>query len=118
MLAGKKIAVLAVASVLMGALRVFGMVFASSLTVALNRTVLPSHRGTMNGFSSLGGSVARAIGPTFAGALVAFSFSSGVWAPHVGAFFMFGVLGGLGALVSILSYVLIDDDEANMELKV
>ena len=97
------------------------MVFSASLTVALNRTVLPSHRGTMNGLVSLGGSVARAAGPTFAGALVAFSFASGVLAPQVGAVFVFGVLGGLGIGVSILSYVLIHDDEedeTNSELKV
>jgi MFS family permease len=108
-------------SVLMAAYRVFSLAFFSSLTVALNRTVLPSHRGTMNGLTTLGGSVAKALGPMFAGALVAFSFSSGVFAPHVGAVFMFFLIGGLGVLVSMLSFVLIhgdEEDESNFELKV
>lgn len=75
----------------------------------------------MNGLSTLGGSIAKALGPTFAGALVAFSFSSGIFSPHVGAVFMFSLIGGLGALVSVLSFVLIHDDkedESNSELKV
>lgn len=108
-------------SVLLALCRIFGLVFFSSLTVALNRTVLPTHRGTMNGLSTLGGSVAKALGPTFAGALVTFSFSSGIFSPHVGAIFVWLVIGGLGAVVAILSHILIRDDEedeSNAELKV
>ena len=106
---------------LLAVYRVFGLALFSSLTVALNRTVLPSHRATMNGLSAVGGSTAKALGPTFSGALVAFSFSSGVFSPHAGAMFMFLVLAGMGTIVVILSFVLIHDDsedESNAELNV
>jgi MFS family permease len=91
--------------------RVSGASFLSSLTVALNRTVLPSHRGAMNGFVALGGSAARAVGPVFSGALVAFSFSSGVFTPYVGAFILFAVIGLLGSMVAALAYFIVRDDD-------
>jgi len=106
---------------LLAVYRVFGLALFSSLTVALNRTVLPSHRATMNGLSAVGGSTAKALGPTFSGALVAFSFSSGVFSPHAGAMFMFLVLAAMGTIVVVLSFVLIHDDsedESNAELNV
>jgi len=108
-------------SVLVALYRVFGLVFFSSLAVALNRTVLPTHRGTMNRLSTLGVCVAKGLGPTFAGALVAFSFSSGFFSPHLGSIFLWLVIGGLGAVAAVLSHILIHDDEedeSNAELKV
>lgn len=74
----------------------------------------------MNGLTTLGGSAAKALGATLAGAFVSFSFSSGVLAPRIGAVFVFVVIGGLSVLVSALSVVLIHDDEdddSNAELK-
>jgi MFS family permease len=98
-------------SAVLATYRVSGAAFLSSLTVALNRTVLPSHRGAMNGFVALGGSVARAVGPVFSGALVAFSFSSGVVPPQVGAFIMFAVIGFLGLMVAALTYLILHEDD-------
>jgi MFS family permease len=92
--------------------RVFGFSFFSSVSVALNRSVLPSQRGTMNGISTVGGSITKAFGPAFTGALVAFSFSSGVFPPRLGAVFMFVVIGGIGSVLSVLSFVLLDEAEA------
>jgi len=104
-------------AIIMATYRVFGLVFFSSLMVATNRTVLPTHRGTMNGLSTLGGSIMKGVGPTFAGLLVSFCFSSGVFPPHVGAVFMWLVIGAMGCLCSISTFVLLsedagDDDEA------
>lgn len=98
-------------SAVLATYRVSGAAFLSSLTVALNRTVLPSHRGAMNGLVALGGSVARAVGPVFSGALVSFSFSSGLVPPQVGAFIMFAVIGLLGLIVAALTYLILHDDD-------
>ena len=66
-------------SILIAIYRVLFMAFLSSLMVGMNRTVIPAHRGTMNGFCTLGGSITKAIGPSFAGFLVAISLSSGIF---------------------------------------
>jgi MFS family permease len=107
-------------SILMAVYRIFGLAFFSSIIVATNRTVSPSHRGTMNGLAGLGGSVAKGIGPTFAGVLVAFSLSSGVFTPEVGAIFMFLVIGILGSLGTAAVYFLLhdpDEEEDSVEMK-
>ena len=91
--------------------RVCGLTFMSSLTVALNRTVLPSHRGAMNGLVALGGSVARAIGPIFSGALITFCLSSSFIPPRIGAFILFAVIGMLGSTVASLTYCILCDED-------
>lgn len=108
-------------SILMAVYRIFALALFSSLIVATNRTVAPSHRGTMNGLAGLGGSVAKGVGPAFAGILVAFSLSSGVLTPVAGAVFMFVVIGVLAALGLLAVYVLLRDPnehEGSVELKV
>jgi len=83
--------------------RIFAMTFFAGITIATNRTVPTSHRATMNGLSMLGGSVAKAIGPTFAGFLVAFSASSGVIHPRVlGSVVIFAMIGLLGLSVGFI----------------
>ena len=86
-------------SLLLAACRIFGLVFFSSITIVTNRTVVPSHRGTMNGLSMLGGSFAKALGPVFAGGLVGFSYS-GVFKPQIGSWFIFLVIGLLATLTA------------------
>lgn len=84
----------------------------SSLTVALNRTVLPSHRGAMNGLVALGGSAARAVGPIFSGALITVCLSSSLIPPRIGAIMLFVVIGILGSIVASLTYfILLDEDK-------
>jgi hypothetical protein len=51
--------------------------------------------------------VAKGIGPTFAGVLVAFSLSSGVFTPEVGAVFVFLVIGIFGSLGTVAVYFLL-----------
>jgi MFS family permease len=107
-------------SILMAVYRICGLAFFSSIIVATNRTVSPSHLGTMNGLAGLGGSVANGIGPTFAGVLVAFSLSSGVFTPEVGAIFMFLVIGVLGSLGTVAVYLVLHDpneEEDSVEMK-
>mmetsp|Transcript_11477 Transcript_11477/g.31733 ORF Transcript_11477/g.31733 Transcript_11477/m.31733 type:complete len:653 (+) Transcript_11477:2196-4154(+) len=102
---------LAYLAVLIALFRVFFMAFLSSVMVAMNRTVIPSHRGTMNGFCTLGGSVTKTIGPSFAGLLVAFSLSSGFFPPAVGAVVLFLVLAGVGVMVTLAALFLLKEDE-------
>jgi hypothetical protein len=107
-------------SILLAAYRVFGLVFFSSITVATNRTVIASHRGSMNGLSMLGGSFAKGLGPLFSGFLVAFSVSSGVFQPHVGAVVVFVVIGLVGCLPAAMTFTLLRDDgeDGQIELSI
>jgi hypothetical protein len=97
-------------SILLAIYRVFTVAYFTTLVVALNRSVVPSHRGTMSGLTTLGGSITKGVGPTFAGLLVAFSLSSGVFSPHVGAVFMWLVIGGLGCVNSVATFMLLHED--------
>lgn len=88
-------------SCLMALFRVIFLAFFSSIVVAMNRSVIPAHRGTMNGLATLGGSVAKTVGPSFAGLLASFCLSSGVLQPQVGAVFLWVILGALGVGLSV-----------------
>ena len=85
-------------------IRVFSSVVFSTVTMATNRTVPTSQRATMNGFSMLGGSVAKALGPAFAGFLFSFSISSGVFAAPYGSVFVFCIVGIMGIFHVVLSF--------------
>jgi hypothetical protein len=102
-------------SILLAVYRVFGLVFFSSISIAANRTVIPSQRGTMNGLSMLGGSFAKGLGPTFAGFLVAFSISSGVFPPHSGAIVIFAAIGLLGSATVVMTFLLLGQEEEKTE---
>ena len=102
-------------SLLLGVYRIFGLVFFSSVTVATNRTVHASHRATMNGLSMLGGSITKGLGPTFAGLLVAFCVSSGIFPPKVGAVMIFVVIGIVGLVTAAMSIAMLEDDEDDDE---
>ena len=62
-----------------GLARTFASMHFSSVSLLLNESVVPEHRGTMNGLSTLGGSVAKAFGPVFAGTVFAGCVNSSVW---------------------------------------
>ena len=104
-------------SILLAANRVFGLVFFSSITILTNRTVIASHRGSMNGLSMLGGSFAKGMGPLFSGFLFAFSVSSGVFQPHVGAVVVFAVIGLVGCLPAAMTFTLLRDDGEDREIE-
>ena len=94
--------------IVMGIYRIFASVFFSSISIAMNRTVPTTHRGTMNGVSMLGGSFAKAFGPASAGVLVAFCIGSGVFPPHIGAAIVFAVLAGIGVFGTVLCFVYLE----------
>ena len=100
-------------SLLLSFIRIFGLVFFSSIAIATNRTVIPSHRGTMNGLSMLGGSVAKGLGPIFAGLLVSSGISSGVFAPKVGAAVVFVVIGACSAITAGIIFCLLAENKNN-----
>uniref|UniRef100_A0A7S4RB85 Major facilitator superfamily (MFS) profile domain-containing protein n=1 Tax=Ditylum brightwellii TaxID=49249 RepID=A0A7S4RB85_9STRA len=91
--------------------RIFAMVFYAGITIATNRTVHVSHRATMNGLSMMGGSIFKAMGPTFAGFLVAFSASSGVIDSDVGSVVVFGLLGLIGLSIGFFSLLYLREEE-------
>lgn len=96
-------------SIVMASYRIFTNIFFSSITVATNRTVPATHRASMNGLSMLGGSMAKACGPTFAGFLVAFCLSSGVVPQRVGGALIFLVIALLGIAVAFVSTFLLKE---------
>ena len=88
-------------SVIMAVCKLFGMLYFSSLALALNRSVPLPQRGTMNGLVVTGASLARSIAPTFAGALTTFSFSSLTFPATYGSLLMYGTLSMVGSFVTI-----------------
>lgn len=100
--------------------RAFGLTYFSGITVATNRLVPPSQRATLNGFGGLGASVAKSLGPAFAGLLVAFSFSSGWFTPHVGAWFLFATIGAVNVVTTVAAFCLLredpDEEEDNVQV--
>ena len=97
--------------ILLAVCRIFGLVFFSSVTIETNRTVIPSHRGTMNGLSMLGGSIAKGLGPIFAGWLTSFGISSGIFPPRVGAVVVFLVIGLSAATTAVMTFMMLGDKE-------
>merc|ERR1711862_30297 len=89
---------------------IFASLFFTGVSIATNRLVPTSHRGTMNGLSVLGGSVFKALGPAVAGALVAFCVSSSVFAsnPVIGSFIVFGLIGFAGVYIGFLAYEILN----------
>jgi MFS family permease len=93
---------------ILAAYRVFALVFFTSISVAVNRSVPSSERATMNGLSVLGGSVAKGLGPIFAGCLVTFSVS---WLGRFGSILIFAAIGLLGCGVMASAFLFLHDDE-------
>lgn len=101
-------------SIIMAACKLFGLLYFTSLALALNKTVPSSQRGTMNGLVVTGASLTRAIAPTFAGALSSFSYSSSVFPSEYGAVLVYCTLSMLAALITLRVRHLNDTpDDAN-----
>jgi MFS family permease len=83
----------------MGICKVFHSLFFTCMSLAMNKTVPLSQRATMNGIQLMVGSLARAFGPIFAGAMTTISFSSklpDLW----GCIPVFLVVGTIGWLIT------------------
>jgi MFS family permease len=100
-------------ALMMATYRIFTLVFFSNISVATNRTVPASERATMNGISVLGGSAAKALGPTFAGILVS---SSVYWLGRFASLLIFGTIGLLGLFVSVLAFFFLRMDEDSLRI--
>jgi MFS family permease len=88
--------------------RVFALVFFSNISVAVNRSVPSSERATMNGLSMLGGSIAKGLGPIFAGFLVT---SSVAWFGKYGSLMIFTSIGLLGCGVMTCAFIFLHDED-------
>jgi hypothetical protein len=102
-------------SIIMAVCKLFGLLYFTSMALAINKTVPASQRGTMNGLVVTGASLTRAVAPTFSGALSSFAYSSSVFPSKYGAFLVYGTLSILAALVTVRARHLRDDipDEAD-----
>jgi MFS family permease len=100
--------------------RSFSMVFFSNIAVAMNRTVTTANRGAMNGVAGLGASVAKALGPTFAGVLTTLSIK---WFHEYASILIFGTLGvfgiaiTFGTIVSMPNFATNDNSQQDEERK-
>eukprot|EP00546_Thalassionema_frauenfeldii_P016684 CAMPEP_0178895346 /NCGR_PEP_ID=MMETSP0786-20121207/537_1 /TAXON_ID=186022 /ORGANISM="Thalassionema frauenfeldii, Strain CCMP 1798" /LENGTH=476 /DNA_ID=CAMNT_0020565569 /DNA_START=20 /DNA_END=1447 /DNA_ORIENTATION=+ len=92
--ADQRIPAYSVLAILMGLSKVFSCLCFAGLAIMTNRTVPASLRATTNGLSGVGGSVAKAFGPLFAGCLVSLSFS--IWG---GSLLIWSTIGLLGVTV-------------------
>jgi hypothetical protein len=87
-----------------GVARVFASMHFSCVSMMLNESVTnPNHRGTMNGLSSLGGSVLKAIAPVFAGIAYAACVNTDSWSPEIGSFIAFSTLATASCLVAFIA---------------
>eukprot|EP00980_Cylindrotheca_fusiformis_P008351 scaffold1754_cov105-Cylindrotheca_fusiformis.AAC.13 len=91
-------------SMIYATIRVFSSVAFSALTMSTNKTVEAHHRATMNGFAMLGGSMAKAAGPAFAGLL--FSSSVGHITPPFGSVLAYMVISTMGVCLSFMTFFL------------
>jgi Major Facilitator Superfamily len=93
--------------------KLFSLVFFASISVALNQSVPFEHRGTVNGLSVQGVSIANGIGPMFAGVLVTVSVSV---LGKAGSLLIFGTVAMLGGIATLLVFVYVKegtDDDTN-----
>jgi len=96
-------------SVLYAIIRSFSSVVFSTITMTTNQTVPVHQRGTMNGLSMLGVSLARALGPLFGGIL--FSTSVRHVTPPFGSVVVYGIMTFLGICLGIQALLLREFDE-------
>ncbi|GMI04826.1 hypothetical protein TrLO_g15104 [Triparma laevis f. longispina] len=95
-----------------GLSRTFASMHFSSVSLLLNDSVEKEVRGTMNGLSTLGGSVMKFLGPIFAGVLFAGCVNSDAWGAKVGAFAAFFVTGLLAIGVGLMARSLVKEQNA------
>ena len=85
----------------MGTTKLFHSLFFTSMAVAINKTVDSGQRARMNALVTTGNSIAKAIGPSFAGLLVSFSFSSLLFPAKYGSLFIWTLVPFMGAVVAM-----------------
>ncbi|KAL7581304.1 hypothetical protein ACA910_006069 [Epithemia clementina (nom. ined.)] len=86
----------------------FMLVFFANISVAINRTVPADSRAALNGLSILGSSVAKGLGPSFAGLTATMSV---VLFRQFGSLVMFGSVGFLSLLVAVAAVLYLKEEE-------
>jgi MFS family permease len=86
-------------SILIGVTKLMQSLFFTSMAVAINKTVTSGQRAKMNSLILTGNSVGKGLGPTVAGGLVAFSFSSRAFPAEYGSILIWTVVPGFGFVV-------------------
>ena len=86
--------------------RITSLLFFTSISVLINRTVDPANRATVNGLSVVGASVARGLGPLLAGLLMTVSV---ILCGRYASLLLFGTIGGLCVLLAAMVHMLGDD---------
>ena len=81
---------------IMAVSKIFSCMFFTSMSIALNKTVEASQRASLNGLATIGGSIAKGIGPIVAGFLVTASFSSALVPAQYGSIIIFCCIGLMG----------------------
>ena len=95
------------------ALRMFALVFFSSISVATNPNRNFAHRATMNGLSMLGGSATKGLGPVSAGCLAALLLFIRTFLLDFGGCVVFAVIAGFASLVAIQSVTVLEHNPTN-----
>lgn len=81
--------------------KIFSCMFFAAITIATNKTVPVEYRGTMNGFSMVGASLFKALGPIAFGFTLSYLISSGVVLPLLGSFLTFFFISSFGVILLI-----------------
>jgi MFS family permease len=97
-------------------IRAFSSVVFSVITMTTNGTVPAHQRGTMNGLSMLGGSLAKSCGPIFGGLLFSQSVSS--ITPPFGSVFVYCIISALGICLGILALFLKEYDQRHKNAEI
>jgi len=97
--------------ILNGILSVFFSNWNAALSITQNRLVHPQSRARVNGLAAVGTSMARGIGPLFAGVLVTFSYSVTIVPVQYSSLIIFTVVSALGWIAFVINSKLEDDDD-------
>ena len=81
--------------------KIFSCMFFAAITIATNKTVPVEYRGTMNGFSMVGASLFKALGPIAFGFTLSYLISSGIVLPLLGSFLTFIFIASFGVILLI-----------------
>jgi len=92
-----------------GILSVFFSNWNAALSITQNRLVHPQSRSRVNGLAAVGTSVARGIGPLFAGVLVTLSYK--VVPAQYSSLVIFTVVTAMGWIAFVINSKLEDDDD-------
>jgi MFS family permease len=98
--------------------RIFVSLYFTCISLGLNKTVPVSQRATMNGIQVMGGSVARALGPIFAGWLTTLTLKS--FSTMQASILIFSTIAVIGWAVTSRVWMVrryaLEDDEPGVEI--